>query len=423
MTRVGYAQGEMTLGDLIYDETFQGTLMKVMLVDPDNYTFHGQVQNGTTIRLASTYDSLPSRGDIVIATSNEWRLAPRDLWLASNSVAVVRSISDDGSVLLEEGIGLKLAKNLQNISLKRNNTVEFNDIDGVVKVISDEPIRIRDRDHGQTDILEEFLLKPTEDGSTFDDFGGYEDVVERARELIETQINCQEFLDEIGARPVKGVLFTGPPGTGKTHLARIIADVSQADFFLVNGPSVVSKWVGDSEDTLRRIFEAATNCESGRAIIFFDEIDSIAERRNGDSHEASRRLVSQMLTLMDGFETKGKSVVVIAATNRIDALDPALTRPGRFDWEIEFGMPNVVDRYEILRVGARRIKTLGELPLEDIAILTEGWSAAQLTAIWAEAALIAGSQRRGVIAGEDLALALERVSSRPQRVIVQAVAQ
>ena len=145
----------------------------------------------------------------------------------------------------------------------------------------------------------------------------------------------------------------------------------------------------------------------------------IRDRRGGDSHEASRRLVAQLLTLMDGFDDEGKSVIVIAATNRVDALDPALTRPGRFDWEIEFGMPTLQDRFEILKVRANHLTTRGELPLEDLAALTEGWSAADLTAIWAEAALVAAGDGRAAISAEDLAAALERVASKPRRSNVQ----
>jgi len=240
-------------------------------------------------------------------------------------------------------------------------------------------------------------------------------VVKRVRELIETQFRSRKYLDEIGAHPLKGVLFSGPPGTGKTHLARIIAHVSKADFYLISGPSIVSKWVGDTEETLRKIFEAAIESKTGRAIIFFDEIDSIAERRTGESHEASKRLVAQLLTLMDGFEDKGRSVVVIAATNRVGTLDPALMRSGRFDWEIEFGTPTFSDRLEILHVGAKKLKTSKGLPLKEIAELTEGWSAAELTSLWSEAALIAAGDARGIIAAEDIAQACERVTKRPKR--------
>jgi len=156
--------------------------------------------------------------------------------------------------------------------------------------------------------------------------------------------------------------------------------------------------------------------------VFFDEIDSIAERRTGDSHEASKRVVAQLLTLMDGFDDKGKSVVVIAATNRVESLDPALTRPGRFDWEIEFGSPNVIDRYEILRVGARRLRTADNLPFEDVAAMTSGWSAADLSAIWVEAALLAAGDARGEISSEDMVQGFERILIRPRRGVEEAAA-
>uniref|UniRef100_A0A183CR73 AAA domain-containing protein n=1 Tax=Globodera pallida TaxID=36090 RepID=A0A183CR73_GLOPA len=249
------------------------------------------------------------------------------------------------------------------------------------------------------------------------DFGGYPSVVSRAKELIETQLERHAELEAIGARPVKGILFTGPPGTGKTHLAKIIANQSGANFYDISGPAIVSKWVGDTEGLLRKIFDHASSNDSGKSIIFFDEIDSIAESRTGDSHEASRRLVAQFLTLMDGFDTKNNATVVIAATNRADALDPALTRPGRFDWEIEFGLPTVLDRLEILKIGPRRIRCSDDLPLIDIAIRSHDWSAARLTSIWTEAALIAASDKRAKIAGEDLAQAYERVAHRPERKI------
>ncbi|WP_284215193.1 MULTISPECIES: ATP-binding protein, partial [Alphaproteobacteria] len=260
------------------------------------------------------------------------------------------------------------------------------------------------------------LFRQTEPPLRFEDFGGYPQVVERARELITTQFENRARLLAIGAKPIKGILFTGSPGTGKTYLARIIANETDADFYLISGPSIVSKWVGDTEARLRKLFEAAARSQSGRAIIFFDEIDSIAERRTEDSHEASKRLVAQLLTLMDGFKNE-QNIVVIASTNRVDSLDPALTRPGRFDWEIEFGMPTYEDRLSILRVGARGLQTIGDLPLKEIAKQSEGWSAAELTALWSEAALMTASDGRGKINPEDVAIAFERVSSRPRREI------
>lgn len=392
-----------------------GTLIKVVGVD-DHGQVHFRLQDGRTGR-ASGFSNLDAirRGDVIVLGEDRWERAPEEVWPEANSVAVVRRVLADGHVLLDTGVSIRPIHNANGVEIEINNTVEFNEVDGIVRVLSDTPIRSRDFGLDVDDIQKEYRIVNAGEGPSFSDFGGYPQVIERARELIETQLEQRPKLDEIGARPVKGILFTGPPGTGKTHLARIIAHESQADFYLVSGPSIVSKWVGDTEETLRRIFEAATCSQSGRAIIFFDEIDSIAERRSNDSHEASKRLVAQLLTLMDGFDDHGKSVIVIAATNRAETLDPALTRPGRFDWEIEFGLPTLLDRLEILQVRAGQLKTSGDLPLEDVAVLSEGWSAADLTAIWTEAALVAAGDSRGEIAAEDVAQAYERVASRPRR--------
>lgn len=396
-----------------------GSLVKVVRIDAENYTVHYRMQNGM-IGSASGLTNLEtiSIGDALILGTQGWERAPEDIWYEPKSVAVVKSVLDNGdSLVIDTDLRLKTISNPGNISVRPGNTIEYNELDGELRVISETPIRSNSLGQ-ETDlegIRKEYLWDAQNLGPGFSEFGGYPAVKERAQELIETQLERREKLEKIKARPVKGVLFSGPPGTGKTHLARIIARESNAEFFVVSGPSIVSKWVGSSEDNLRKIFEAAANSESGRAIIFFDEIDSIAERRSGDSHESSRKLVAQFLTLMDGFDDRGKSVVVIAATNRVESLDPALTRPGRFDWEIEFGLPTLPDRFEILKVRAGKLVTSGELPLEDVAVLTEGWSAAELTAIWTEAALVAAGDDRESISPEDLAMAYERVAMRPRR--------
>ncbi|MGW8565343.1 AAA family ATPase [Isoptericola sp. NPDC055881] len=401
------------------DEVSVGNLIKVVSIDALDGTVYFRVNDGRTGRHPGWRGELPERGDLFIVSDDSWDPAPAEAWPETNSIAIVKGILDDGTVLLDASLGIRTAHNHRGVAIDINYTVEYNDVDGIVRVVSETPIRSRDFGMDAEDVEREYHVASSGDGPSFADFGGYPEVIARARELIETQLERREKLDEIGARPVKGVLFTGPPGTGKTHLARIIAHESKADFYLISGPSIVSKWMGDTEETLRRIFNAATASASGRAIIFFDEIDSIAERRTNDSHEASKRLVAQLLTLMDGFDDKGKSVVVIAATNRVDTLDPALTRPGRFDWEIEFGLPGVVDRLEILRVRARELKTARDLPLEDIAVLSEGWSAADLASIWTEAALVAAGDSRGEIAAEDVAQAYERVAARPRRAYVE----
>lgn len=394
-------------------EIFIGTEGRIVAVEDGGRTFHMQLRNGGSAR-ASHQDPLDVEdGAAVLVNEEGWRVVPPAALARDSSVGVVRKVSDEG-IVLESNHGIQLIPNNADSSLDLlpGNTVEFDANAGVRRVISESPIRLRDAGVDGDD-LSAYLVDTSEDTElTFESFGGYEEVVARAQELIETQLNRSAEMKAIGAKPVKGVIFTGPPGTGKTHLARIIAGVSGAKFYLVSGPQIVSKWVGDSEETLRRLFEAAERQD--RAIIFFDEIDSIAARRSSDSNGESKRVVAQLLTLLDGFEA-ASNVVVIAATNRVEDIDEALLRPGRFDWEIQFGMPTASDRYKILQVKAGKLKTVEPLPLEELAALTEGWSGAMLTAIWTEAALLAASAGRKAIGDEDLAVAYERVQNRPVR--------
>jgi transitional endoplasmic reticulum ATPase len=285
-------------------ELFIGTLSKVVSVNPDDDAFHFRTQDGSTGRMGNL-NALPDVGEVILVRSNGWFPADPNAWTASYSVGVVRQIVDGERVLLDTPLGLRTVTNLGHLNLLSGNTVEYNDFEGVVRIISDQPIRPK-RFEDETTSAKDYLV-PAQDGPglTFADFGGYRHVVQRAQELIDTQFRRRKYLDKIGARPLRGVLFSGPPGTGKTHLARIIAHEAEADFYLISGPSIVSKWLGETEDILRKIFEAARDSANGRAIIFFDEIDSIAERRSGDTHEASKRLVAQLLTLMDGFDDGG----------------------------------------------------------------------------------------------------------------------
>jgi transitional endoplasmic reticulum ATPase len=199
-------------------------------------------------------------------------------------------------------------------------------------------------------------------------------------------------------------------------LARIIANNTDAQFYDVSGPEVFSKWYGESEEILRKLFEDAAKQE--RAIVFFDEIDSVAGQWADESHEASRRVVAQLLTLMDGF-TSDDDVLVIAATNRPQDIDAALRRPGRFDREIHFPLPNRDDRESILRSSARRLTTIDRLPHALIAQNTKSWSAADLAAIWSEAALLAASDERSAVMAEDYVGGFERVSAQRHRVTRQ----
>jgi len=187
-------------------------------------------------------------------------------------------------------------------------------------------------------------------GITYEDIGGLSDAIQKIREMVELPLKHPELFERLGIEPPKGVLLYGPPGTGKTLLAKAVANEANAHFIAINGPEIMSKFYGESEERIREVFKEAE--ENAPAIIFIDEIDAIAPKREEVSGDVEKRVVAQLLTLMDGLESRGK-VIVIAATNRPDALDPALRRPGRFDREIEVGVPNKEARKEILQIHTR----------------------------------------------------------------------
>jgi transitional endoplasmic reticulum ATPase len=189
-------------------------------------------------------------------------------------------------------------------------------------------------------------------GVTYEDIGGLKEELQKVREIIELPLKYPELFQRLGIDPPKGVLLHGPPGTGKTLIAKAVANEIGASFFTINGPEIMSKFYGESEQRLREIFEEAK--ENSPSIIFIDEIDAVAPRRDEVTGEVERRVVAQLLTLMDGLEERGQ-VIVIGATNRIDAVDPALRRPGRFDREIEIGVPDREGRFEILQVHTRNM--------------------------------------------------------------------
>ncbi|HIP75126.1 MAG TPA: AAA family ATPase, partial [Thermococcus paralvinellae] len=185
---------------------------------------------------------------------------------------------------------------------------------------------------------------------TYEDIGGLKDAIQKIREMVELPLKHPELFERLGIEPPKGVLLYGPPGTGKTLLAKAVANETNAHFIAINGPEIMSKFYGESEERLREVFKEAE--ENAPSIIFIDEIDAIAPKREEVTGEVEKRVVSQLLTLMDGLKKRGK-VIVIAATNRPDAIDPALRRPGRFDREIEVGVPDKQGRKEILQIHTR----------------------------------------------------------------------
>jgi len=220
--------------------------------------------------------------------------------------------------------------------------------------------------------------------TSYSDVGGMPDTIALVREAVELPITHPEIFKKLGIRPHKGILFHGPPGTGKTLLARAVAHESGAHFVAVAGPEILNKYWGQSEARLRNIFAEAR--AKAPAIILFDEIDSFASSRDMMSESFEATLVSQLLSLMDGMNELGR-VCVIATTNRPSALDPALRRPGRFDHEIEIGLPDAEARMHILKIHAEGMPTAPDLDLEQIAALTRDYSGADLEALCREAAL------------------------------------
>jgi transitional endoplasmic reticulum ATPase len=231
-------------------------------------------------------------------------------------------------------------------------------------------------------------LQISQEGSTasitYEDIGGLGDAVARVREMIELPLRHPELFKRLGVEAPKGVLLHGPPGTGKTLLAKAVANETNSNFFTIGGPEIMSKYHGESEERLRNVFQEAE--KNAPSIIFIDEIDSIAPKREEVTGEVERRIVAQLLSLMDGMTSRGK-VVVIAATNRINAIDPALRRPGRFDREIEIGVPNRDGRLEVLQIHTRGMPLDKDVDLQKLADISHGFVGADLQALAKEAAM------------------------------------
>jgi transitional endoplasmic reticulum ATPase len=238
----------------------------------------------------------------------------------------------------------------------------------------------------QIEISEEVAKAPQRNipRVTYEDIGGLRNEVVKVREMIELPMKHPELFDRLGIEAPKGVLLHGPPGTGKTLLAKAVASETNANFVTISGPEIMSKYYGESEERLRQIFEDAE--KNAPSIVFIDEIDSIAPKREEVTGEVEKRVVAQLLSLMDGMTSRGK-VVVIAATNRPNALDPALRRPGRFDREIEIGVPDTQGRLEVLQIHTRGMPLSEDVDLAKLASSTHGFVGADLQALAKEAAM------------------------------------
>jgi len=248
--------------------------------------------------------------------------------------------------------------------------------DGTVMVTEDTEVVLREEPaHG---------IESHTSGVTYEDIGGLEEEIQRVREMVELPMKHPQIFQRLGIEPPRGVLLHGPPGTGKTLMAKAVANETGAEFFSIAGPEIISKYYGESEQQLRDIFDEAR--EESPSIIFIDELDSIAPKREEVTGEVERRVVAQLLTMMDGLEERGQ-VIVIAATNRVDSVDPALRRPGRFDREIEIGVPDVQDRQEIFNIHTRGMPLADDVDIERLSNETHGFVGADIASLAKEGAM------------------------------------
>jgi transitional endoplasmic reticulum ATPase len=269
---------------------------------------------------------------------------------------------------------------------------------GTVRVTGETTVRVKERpldDESESettpsngDASHQQALDPTPD-ATYEDIGGLDEELEQVREMIELPLSEPELFGKLGIEPPSGVLLHGPPGTGKTLIAKAVANEVDAHFEVIDGPEIVSKYKGESEERLRETFERAI--ENQPAVVFIDEIDSIAGARDEDA-DMENRVVAQLLTLMDGLEDRGR-VIVVGATNRVDAIDPALRRGGRFDREIEIGAPDEAGRREILDVHTRGMPMADDVDLDRLAARTHGFVGADIHSLATEAAMDALRER------------------------------
>ncbi len=267
--------------------------------------------------------------------------------------------------------------------------------DGTVRLTNETTVALRGGSESTTRTQETTATTIPDDSGgqsprvTYEDIGGLDDELDQIREMIELPLSEPELFQQLGIDPPSGVLLYGPPGTGKTLIARAVAGEVNAHFTTISGPEIVSKYKGESEEKLREAFDTAE--ANAPAVVFIDEIDSIAGAR-GDDADMETRVVAQLLTLMDGLESRGQ-VVVIGATNRVDAIDPALRRGGRFDREIEIGVPGEEGRREILDVHTRSMPLAGDVSLDRLAARTHGFVGADLESLVTEAAMAALRRR------------------------------
>ena len=337
----------------------------------------GEAQVGIDDRVAVEKADVKPAKSVTVAL-------PQNLRIRGNIGPYVRdklsgqAVTQGQTVPFSLGFGPLSGGSGQQIPLKVANTSPS----GTVIVAESTDIEVSEKPAEQ--IAPDASGTTTTPSVTYEDIGGLDRELEQVREMIELPMRHPELFQQLGIEPPKGVLLHGPPGTGKTLIAKAVANEIDAHFETISGPEIMSKYYGESEEQLREIFDNAE--ENAPAIVFIDEIDSIAPKRGETSGDVERRVVAQLLSLMDGLEERGQ-VTVIAATNRVDAIDPALRRGGRFDREIEIGVPDKEGRMEILQVHTRGMPLADDVDLDTYAENTHGFVGSDIESLAKESAM------------------------------------
>jgi|AntRauTorcE11898_2_1112593.scaffolds.fasta_scaffold00709_3 transitional endoplasmic reticulum ATPase len=336
-----------------------------------------------------------------------------------NTLCVVEK-ADEDRIVVNTGTRLTTVANGTEENPQVGDTVEISNANTIVDIVQNEPLRALPSAHADSEsskFIDNLRNKSDDIDFTYADFGGGSARLEQFKQRVNLFLNQREALADIGTDLQMGAIFYGEPGTGKTHFARILAAETDATFYRIRGPEIVTKWVGETEEIIRGLFEDAA--DNSPSIMFFDELDSLgSERRGGANQQFGNRVVAQLLSLMDGFDQSDEGILVIASTNRLDDIDDALLRSGRFDWKIKFPLPDYEGRVEIFDSLTNNYEVSQDIDSQQIARITEGWSGAEIDGLLDEAGLIAVDKNRGgsnEIRLVDILESYERIAVREER--------
>jgi transitional endoplasmic reticulum ATPase len=326
-------------------------------------------------------------------------LLRRNAGVALNEFIVIKKAEvHDSQTIVFAPTDVRLSVDDEFVSFVKRRFMDMPFVEGDMTLLSifgsSVPlVATRTRPHGAVKVTESTVLQvlsePTPEKKglpivSYEDIGGLRGAIQRIREMVELPLRHPELFQRLGIEPPKGIFLYGPPGCGKTLVAKAVANESDANFFVISGPEIMSKFYGESEARLREIFQKAQ--EMSPSIIFIDELDAIAPKREEVTGEVEHRVVAQLLSLMDGMGARG-NIIVIGATNRPNAIDPALRRPGRFDREIEIGVPDKVGRHEILQIHTRAMPLTSDVNLNRLSDISHGYTGADISALCREAAM------------------------------------